>query len=260
MAEIWRPITGYEGLYEVSNLGNVASLNYKGKGVRRVLKQSKNTHGYPQVVLKPRGEKCKCFMTHRLVAKEFIPNPNNLPFVNHKDETRDIYVSDDEYTVIVDGNSVVLVFNPDTSRYEDRISKTRAFIQKLKDAGFEWSILSTSVVHINRYVISQFEDNEKNRKSAIDYFFKGLDGEEMAVCYQDDNVSVLRVYFEPREGTEYNINFSVSSSKTDKNGETEDLTSLLTRLEDNCYNLWRTVVPKRVLTVMKEDLKDAEQN
>lgn len=178
----------------------------------------------------------------------------------HKDEARDIYVSDDEYTVIVDGNSVVLVFNPDTSRHEDRISKTLAFIQKLKDAGFEWSILSTSVVHINRYVISQFEDNEKNRKSAIDYFFKGLDGEEMAVCYQDDNVSVLRVYFEPREGTEYNINFSVSSSKTDKNGETEDLTSLLTRLEDNCYNLWRTVVPKRVLTVMKEDLKDAEQN
>ena len=89
MAETWKPITGYEGLYEVSNLGNVASLNYKGKGVRRVLKQSKNTHGYPQVVLKPRGEKCKCFMTHRLVAKGFIPNPNNLPFVNHEDETRD---------------------------------------------------------------------------------------------------------------------------------------------------------------------------
>lgn len=176
----------------------------------------------------------------------------------HKEEARDIYVSDDDYTVLVDGNSVVLVFNPDTSHHEDRISKTLAFVQKLKDAGFELSILSTSIVHINRYIISQFEDNVKNRKSAIDYFFKGLDGEEMAVCYQDDNVSILRVYFEPREGTEYNINFSVSSSKTDKNGETEDLTSLLTRLEDNCYKLWRTVVPKRVLDVMRKDLNDAE--
>lgn len=175
-----------------------------------------------------------------------------------KDDARDIFVSDNEYTIIVDGNSIVLVFNPDTSHHEERISKTQSFIQNLKDAKFELSILSTSVVHINRYIISQFEDNEKNRKSAIDYFFKGLDSEEMAVCYQDDNVSVLRVYFEPREGTEYNINFSVSSSKTDKNGETEDLIPLLTRLEDNCYKLWRTVVPKRVLNVMKEDLKDVE--
>lgn len=179
-------------------------------------------------------------------------------FGYHKDETRDIFISDDEFTVIIDGNSIVLVFNPDTSHHEDRISKTLSFIQKLKDAEFEMSILSTSVVHVNRYIISQFEDNIKNRISAIDYFFKGLDGEEMAVCYQDENVSVLRVYFEQREGTEYNLNFSVSSSKTDKNGETEDLTLLFSRLEGNCYNLWRTVVAKRVLDKMTEDLKDVE--
>lgn len=80
--EVWKPIKDYEGLYEVSNLGNVRSLprnNTKGK----ILKQSKQTQGYKFVYLCKNG-KNKKYTVHRLVAEAFIPNPNNYPNVNHK--------------------------------------------------------------------------------------------------------------------------------------------------------------------------------
>lgn len=88
--EIWRDVRGYEGLYQVSNQGRVRSLdrvltykngakhNYKGKVLKPVL----NNMGYETVSF---GRKRHQFI-HRLVAGAFIPNPNNLPFINHKDE------------------------------------------------------------------------------------------------------------------------------------------------------------------------------
>lgn len=82
--EIWKEIEGYEGLYEVSNLGNVKSLN-KRKG--RILKPAKNNKGYLYVNLFKQGKVKKHFV-HRLVAKAFIENPDNLPQVNHKDEDK----------------------------------------------------------------------------------------------------------------------------------------------------------------------------
>lgn len=86
--ENWRPVVGYEGLYEVSDLGNVRSLDryvtdtrngtrfYKGK----LLKPQKLKTGYYIVTLKKRPK-----LLHRLVAEAFIPNPDNCPVVNHKD-------------------------------------------------------------------------------------------------------------------------------------------------------------------------------
>ena len=87
--EIWRPVVGYEGLYEVSNLGRVRSVDryyyrlHKGK----VLSLSKNANGYLKVVLSCNG-KCKTIKVHRIVAEAFLPNPDNLPQVNHKDEDK----------------------------------------------------------------------------------------------------------------------------------------------------------------------------
>jgi hypothetical protein len=83
--EEWRPIIGYEGLYEVSDLGNVKSLNYKGTRQEKLLKVGKNHKGYLYIILCKKGLKQKNFKVSRLVAKAFIPNPNNLPQVNHLD-------------------------------------------------------------------------------------------------------------------------------------------------------------------------------
>lgn len=85
MQEIWKDIKGYEGKYQVSNYGNVKSLNYRNTGKERLLKPILQTDGYLCVGLcKP----LKMYLIHRLVAKEFIPNPDNLPCVNHKDENK----------------------------------------------------------------------------------------------------------------------------------------------------------------------------
>lgn len=91
--EIWKDIVGYEGLYQVSNLGNVKSLQRlektkDGKSrIRngRIMKFSKSQ--YYQLDLCKNGFITK-YSVHRLVAQAFIPNPNNYPCINHKDENK----------------------------------------------------------------------------------------------------------------------------------------------------------------------------
>ena len=79
--EIWKPCVGFEGLYEVSNLGNVRSLNYRNRiGFVHNLFLSASKQGYLTVHFKNREYK-----VHRLVATAFIPNPENKRCVNHLD-------------------------------------------------------------------------------------------------------------------------------------------------------------------------------
>lgn len=82
--EVWKEIEGYEGAYEISNKGSVKNIR-TGKCLR--LGYS-NTSNYPCVVLSLNGHK-KCYAVHRLVAKAFVPNPNNLPEINHINENRE---------------------------------------------------------------------------------------------------------------------------------------------------------------------------
>jgi hypothetical protein len=83
MEELWKPIPGYESLYEASTLGRVRSLfRYK-----KILKPSPVTTGYLTVELW-KDKQRKRIGIHRLVAMCFCENPENKPFVNHLDETK----------------------------------------------------------------------------------------------------------------------------------------------------------------------------
>ena len=94
MVEEWRDIVieqngvvyDYTGLYQVSNYGRVRSLNYRGNGGVEVLKPALDKKGYKRVTLF-KNKNRHILQVHRLVALMFIPNPDNLPCVNHKDET-----------------------------------------------------------------------------------------------------------------------------------------------------------------------------
>lgn len=101
MEEIWKPIVGYEGYYEVSNLGRVRSIDrfVIDKTGRRQFKKGtllnyrQDRQGYCIVSLSiSRKYKTKC--VHTLVADAFIQNPDGLPQVNHKDEDKSNNVVD----------------------------------------------------------------------------------------------------------------------------------------------------------------------
>jgi len=95
MMEVWKPVVGYEGLYEVSNLGRVRSLDRVVSGKDgctlsikgQMMHPTLNTTGYPFVGLRKDGKR-GMYTVHRLVAKAFIPNPDNLAEINHKNEDK----------------------------------------------------------------------------------------------------------------------------------------------------------------------------
>ena len=87
MKEEWKPVKGYEGLYEVSNMGRVKSLNYRHTGKEKILEGYDNSHGYLYANLYKDGKRKQCRI-NRLVAQAFISNPDNLPCINHKDENK----------------------------------------------------------------------------------------------------------------------------------------------------------------------------
>ena len=91
MKEEWRTAVYdgeiYEGLYKVSNLGRILSLNYRNTGKPDLMTPIDNGTGYLKIQLWKNGKPKTC-LVHRLVAQTFIPNPNNLTEVNHIDEDK----------------------------------------------------------------------------------------------------------------------------------------------------------------------------
>lgn len=86
--EIWKPIAGYEGMYEISNFGRVKSIPRNGT-FGGIMNQSPDKDGYMRITLQ-KNKKQKRYGVHRLVAMAFIENdnPTGKPLVNHKDFNR----------------------------------------------------------------------------------------------------------------------------------------------------------------------------
>ena len=104
-AEVWKSVKGFEGLYEVSNLGNIRSLPrevFRKESIRggrklkgsvvfqegRNLKPMVSKEGYLFVSLYDINHRSARLLLHRIVAKAFLPNPDNLPCINHKNEIK----------------------------------------------------------------------------------------------------------------------------------------------------------------------------
>lgn len=96
MAEIWKVIEGFED-YQISSWGRVM-------GKHKIMKQHPNEKGYLMVGLRKNNREYKK-RVHRLVAQNFIPNPDNLPQVNHKDgNPRNNSITNLEWTTNTDNN------------------------------------------------------------------------------------------------------------------------------------------------------------
>lgn len=90
--EIWKDIPGYEGLYQISNFGRVMALNFHYTGKPGLI-QLKIGHDKSSGKITVFATLCKdgivhMYSVHRLVALAFLPNPDNLPDVHHKDKNR----------------------------------------------------------------------------------------------------------------------------------------------------------------------------
>ena len=83
MQEIWKEIPDYEGIYQVSNLGKIRSCKNN-----KIRKQTKQRSGYMRIIL-TKDAKQKAIAVHILVAKCFVNNKNNYPFVNHIDGNKE---------------------------------------------------------------------------------------------------------------------------------------------------------------------------
>ncbi len=115
MQEEWKDIKGFEGLYKISNCGNIKSLRKS-----RLLKPSTDKDGYLKVMLTDNISKSHYFRVHRIVGIAFIPNPANLPHMNHKDgNVQNNQVTNLEWCTVQYNNQYRSVLNPDLFKNED---------------------------------------------------------------------------------------------------------------------------------------------
>ncbi len=119
MQEIWKDIPDYNGNYQISNFGRVKSLKKWNGTSCRILSPGKTHKGYLAVSLSKNG-KAKSIFIHRLVAKAFITNPDNLPQINHKNENKeDNHVQNLEWC----DNSYNMNYGTRSQRQIDKVSK-----------------------------------------------------------------------------------------------------------------------------------------
>lgn len=118
--EVWKDVVGYDGLYQVSNMGRVKNIE-----TQQVLKHF-ICNGYPRVGLS-KENKHKNFYVHRLMAQAFLKNPNSHPQINHKDE-----VKTNNYIDNIEWCSQKYNLNYGTARQRMVYARSKPIIQKNK--------------------------------------------------------------------------------------------------------------------------------
>lgn len=182
--EEWRDIPGYEGLYQVSNLGRVKSLfRYRvSKGgcycpvVEKIKAQKLTKDGYFETTL-CKNKQLKSIRVHRLVAQAFIPNPNNYSVINHIDENpKNNKVENLEWCTVA--------YNSSYGTARERCSITRNLNQKQSKPVLQLDLnnnvikkwLSIHQIHKElgyaRAVISACCNNKPHNKTAYGYIWK----------------------------------------------------------------------------------------
>lgn len=135
MDESWKYIPGYEGLYMVSSFGRVMSIRAASHGRDPIMKSSIK-HRYPKVHLSKNGV-YKWFSIHRLVASAFVPNPNRLPQVNHKNEiTTDNRAENLEWCTAKYNSNYGTKINRFRSKVINDPKRSKAIIQLTLDGKF----------------------------------------------------------------------------------------------------------------------------
>lgn len=157
MEEIWKDVRGFEGLYLVSNLGSV-------KG-RKVLKGAIDKDGYIRVWLCKNG-KYYPSLVHRLVAQAFIPNPDNLSCINHKDECKSNNTVDNlEWCSVAYNNA----YNNRHRRIGDALIDNPKVCHKVKQFDKEGNFI-TEHISIKRAAEATGIDAASIRKACIGYY------------------------------------------------------------------------------------------
>lgn len=168
MVEIWKDVQGYEGLYQVSSFGRVKRI-LKTKP-NRILTPSCDKDGYKRLSL-CKENKARTFSVHRLVAVSFIPNPNNYPVINHKDENKGNNNADNLEWCTVQYNTRYKDVHIRKSRYLCKpilqFSLNGAFIRK-----WESQVEIEKVFKKSHRNISACCNGHKGRRTAYGYIWK----------------------------------------------------------------------------------------
>ena len=178
--EIWKAVVGYEGKYEVSNLGNVKSIpRYVRNSVGsqtfvdgKMLIPFQDKVGYLHVLLSDKNYKKKRWLVHRLVAMAFLENPNNYPVVNHKDENKsNNCVNNLEWCT----QSYNLSYNEGQKKRRERKIEMYDRITGEYLRTFNSIDEASKIMKINRTTISQVAANLRGRHTAGGYKWRYAD-------------------------------------------------------------------------------------